>query len=1127
MAKLNPKLLVAVPKNMFDKPLSIDFLPLVKAIAKGVGHVIFGKIEELPEDATETLSAIGLVREPGELAFKLIKGSLERALFELVSEGIRDGVVSGKIDDISVVEQFVLTIPVEEFYIDQNFLNRPSDIPLIRQAKSLFQEWLKKMAIPFAASAAMVDRLPSYFVYALTQEWRRNAKLYQPFTEAIATPFDQAALREWAWTAYSAYLQRRIHEGIFFEPYSLKQIFIPLNAYYVGDVPRKNLYNQQQTFLPLNAYYAGDTARKNSPNQLVKTGQPQKRVVVSLDQEIDEWLERASPDDLIRVIAGGPGSGKSSFLTILAARLAFEAKTRVLLVPLFLIDPTKDIVDEVGRFVKEEGILRQNPIDPDSQESNLLLIFDGLDELAIQGKAAAETARDFVREVEKLVAKRNLAQVKLRVLLSGRELVVQEYESEFRRPRQILTLLPYVVCPSSNKDEEYVDPNGLLNINLRKQWWKNYGELTGKGYKDLPRELVDHKELDEITAQPLLNYLVALSLSRNKLDFTRDLNSNSIYSDLVAAVHEREYHRLGRPPGIRHMTSEEFFSVLEEIGIATWHGDGRTATVKGIEERLRKGRLNKLLEAFQENAKSGVTRLLAAFFFRQHGRNDSGDATFVFTHKSFGEYLTARRIVRTLEKMVRKLNEQVEDQYEGWDEREALRYWVEICGPSPISRDLHGFLLNEIKLRSFQIPPLQARLAEIFGYMLQHGMPMELLVDRRYEEKWFLARNSEEALLVALNSCARVTQARSPIRISKYTDQDPKVFGTWLKRIQGQRIINSFPDTVLITDCLSFLGLGAISLDVGDFYRARLDSVDLRNASCQLACFHEAHLTNADLQGSKLSDANFRQAHLENVKLQKACLEGADLREAHLERANLIEARLDGAHLEWAHLEGARLEGAHLEGAHLEGASLGGAHLDRAHFELGHLKGAYLKSASLVEAHLNRAHLEEADLQLANLKGAHLQEAHLAGANLEGAKLEEVHLEGADLRGVKFNGVHFERAHLEGALLVGVNLAGAHLRGAHLGRAILEDANLEAAKLAGADLTEAKLKGSKFDWADLEGACLKGAELIGVTFAEANLTRADLSRANLEGANLETANLTGAILTGINTKGAKLPGTHK
>jgi hypothetical protein len=376
---------------------------------------------------------------------------------------------------------------------------------------------------------------------------------------------------------------------------------------------------------------------------------------------------------------------------------------------LHLIDPSKDLVDEVARFVREEGVLVQNPLDPESPEPNLLIIFDGLDELASLGKAAAETARAFVREVERVVERRNAQKIKLRVLISGRELVVQENESEFRRPRQILTLLPYFQPEPREHDSytvlntvlerEHHDPNDLLKRDLRQDWWTNYGDLTGRGYKGLPDQL-NRDDLAEITAQPLLNYLVALSLTRDKLDFSKNINLNAIYADLLAAVHERGYEKRRSYVLIRHMKPEDFCRVLEEVGLAAWHGDGRTTTVREIEDHCRASGLGNLLDVFQDGAKSGVTRLLAAFFFRQYGQRASGDPTFVFTHKSFGEYLTARRVVRAIERVNRELLNRNENPDGGWDERDALKHWVQICGPSAISPYLHAFLLDEMKLRT-------------------------------------------------------------------------------------------------------------------------------------------------------------------------------------------------------------------------------------------------------------------------------------------------------------------------------------------------------------------------------------------------------------------------------------------
>ncbi len=231
------------------------------------------------------------------------------------------------------------------------------------------------------------------------------------------------------------------------------------------------------------------------------------------------------------------------------------------------------------------------------------------------------------------------------------------------------------------------------------------------------------------------------------------------------------------------MRLEEFSRVLEEIGLAAWQGDGRTTTVQEIEEHCRESGLGKLLDKFQEGAKAGVTRLLAAFFFRQYGQRASGDSTFVFTHKSFGEYLAARRVMREAEKIVRELESHAQNYDDGWDEQEALKHWAQICGPAAMSRYLHNFLLNELKLRPAEkLIRLQVLLAKLFSFMLQQGMPIELLQVAPFREALFQSRNAEEALLAALNACASVTGI-----VSKIEHPDPTAFGAWFKRIQGQR----------------------------------------------------------------------------------------------------------------------------------------------------------------------------------------------------------------------------------------------------------------------------------------------------------------------------------------------------
>jgi uncharacterized protein YjbI with pentapeptide repeats len=960
MTKSNPKLKATKPKNVFKKPLQADFKELFKALSNATGHTACGKWEEIGTDAVEALSAIGLATDPEELAFLLIRRSITKALFDLIGESAAQHLAEPKAEFNALVEQLNFSISARDLEIDRRFLDRPAELPLIEELQSLLQQWLQGLGVGKPTADAIVHRLPSYFVYALNQEWRRNAKSYRPLVEALDTPFAKAGDREWAWTAYAALLKRRIQEGIFDEPFSLGQMYVPLNAF----------FNEEK-------------AGKQPSDEMARGGRPRRRVVVELQKELEGWLHAPNPQDAIRVISGGPGSGKSSFARIFAAHLSDNPETKVLYVPLHLIDPAKDLVEEIGRFVRDEGVLLHNPLDPDSSEPNLLIIFDGLDELASQGKAAADTARAFVREVDRTVEKRNMQSVRLHVLISGRELVVQENESEFRRPRQILNLLPYYVPRPHDRErlqvpdaEEYHDAEKLLKTDLRQQWWKKYGDLTGKGFKGLPQEL-GREDLAEITAQPLLNYLVALSFTRKTLDFTKDINLNAIYADLVAAVHERAYEKHRAYGPIRHMKLEEFSRVLEEVGLASWHGDGRTTTVREIEEHCRASGVGVLLDAFQEGAKAGVTRLLAAFFFRQYGQRASGDPTFVFTHKSFGEYLTARRVVRAAERVIRELDHRAKNPDEGWDERDALKHWAQICGPSAISRYLHVFLLNQIKLRDAgELIQWQARLAGLFSYALQYGMPMEQLQVTPFRDTLFQSRNAEEALLAALNACARVTA-----QISAITHPNPTAFGSWFRRIQGQR---AGGDSVLAADCLSYLELEGTIVHISDFYTANFQCSDLRHAGAAFTCLIAANLQGANLQRADLNEANLDGANLEGANLQRVILDRAKLKRAKLDGANLHEANLHEANLQGANLQRANLQRANLQGANLQGTELQKANLEGAELQKANLEGANLEGANLHEANLQGANLQGANLQGANLQGTDLQKA-----NLEGAKLPE------------------------------------------------------------------------------------------------------------------------------------------
>jgi uncharacterized protein YjbI with pentapeptide repeats len=892
------------PVPVLQKSLTFNFNDISKALGKAGVDFAFGKWDSLAADGVDVLGALGLAAGAEEIAWLFVCRSLFQAMKNLVDE--KKELESEKLDFKLLQTKINDALANSSLSINKKFFEHPEKDKILGVIQPAFTQWLKDSGLSEVEAKAISQRLPIYFAAALHEEWGTRPKDYAVLQEKLDTPFTQANERLQAWLRYSTWLQKQVEEPMFLEAFSLKEVFVPLRAYYNRKVEKQKDEDLEE--------------RMGSSRKF-------ERIVVELETELEDWLRKAKRDDAIRLISGGPGSGKSSLTKMFAAKVAEKGNIRVLFIPLHHFEPSDDLIDAVGKFVKFDRLLPDNPLEAEHREERLLIIFDGLDELAMQGKIAEKTAQDFVEEVQRKVDRFNQHKTCVQVLISGREVVVQANERAFRKEGQIFYVLPYFLSEHDRK-QHYVDTEKLLEEDQRQLWWQHYGKASGRGYTGLPPEL-NQGNLTEITAQPLLNYLVALSLQRGELKFSEETNLNAVYADLLKAIYERGWAGY-QHAAIKGIEEKDFVRILEEIALACWHGNGRTTTVKEIESHCDKSRMKDVLTRFQtgcqEDSKASVTRLFTAFYFRKSGNDNSSENTFEFTHKSFGEYLTARRIVREVRLIHKKLEDRQTDPDEGWDEREALQRWAILSGSSAMDEYLFNFVMDEVRLEHLQdsshVAKWQQTFCHLIGFMLRHGMPMELLDPRpNFQEENRQARNSEDSLLAILGVFNRLTK-----NLSKINFPSRDALGTLLARLQGQRTGSSNPMSFY---CLSYLDLSRCILYVRDF-------------------------NHADLRGTNLKSSLLAYVHFVG---------------ANLEGANLVGAHIQGANLEGAILEGANLEGANLQGANLQGADLRGANL----------QGAYLHGAYLQGANLQGANLREAILQEANLEGTILEETILEG----------------------------------------------------------------------------------------------------------------------------------------------------
>ena len=1012
--KLTPKQLVK-PKA---KPLQ-----LLKGIAMITRDVATQNYSRLPAGVIDTISAITLDGKVESLAWKLISRSLVDALVMLIAEsgGVPDeeDIETGPLD-----KELDAFLEKEEYYVNSTFFEDPQHFKLLDDLRPLLTEYLLLFYFEDQQIENLLIRLKRYFLFALIHEWQGHFAEYAPLKDVLKTPFDKAGQKEQEWIVYSNYLVNEVHKPVFGESFSLDQVFVSLRATYKKELRQKKVRTKE----------VGE-------NEFQKE---QKEIVVDLETHLMEWIEKDDRQDAIRIIRGGPGNGKSSLLKILASKLV-EKNIKVLFVPLHRFNLEGVLKDSLRTFLSYDRYILYDPIEDIPEK--IVLIFDGLDELAMQGKVLADAAQSFLREVERSVSNYNVRGTKLQVIISGRDVIIQQNESDFRQEGQVLKLLPFYVNEYDKKPLE--DPQHLLRIDQRHLWWQRYGLVKGEVYKTMPEDLIN-EELDEITAQPLLNFLVAMSYERGEIKFDSNTNLNEIYADLLQAVYNRHYAVDDRNESKRkhrtvsNLEEEDFREIFQEIAIAAFHGAGRTTSIKNIKQHFKLCGLSGLLDDFVKDAEKGMVSLLTAFYFRQAGKSTEGSATFEFTHKSFGEYLAAANMVRHLNEMVEEMEERKISRRKGKDSKDCLIQWVRLFGPKVVYSDLVKFIQNELRIEHQkdpnQIERLRDGLLQLFEVFFDTGMPLEELRPRleTYKEENEWAINAEKALLVMLSQINGILG-----KVAAIPWPDKTFFGTWIGRLAGQR--ENSPDFVL--GFLNYMNLQKVILN----------SRDLKGADLKGADLSEANLIGVDLIGTDLSRTDLKGADLSQAKLIHAKLIEADLREAKLSRADFKEANLGGANLGGADLIGSDFSEAYLRRSNLNKADLRGADLRGADLRGADLNGAYLSGAKLNSANLIGADLRGAKLIEADLRGAKLSGADLSGADLSEAKLIEVDLNRAKLIRTRLSGVDLRGADLRGADLIAADMRGADMRGVYLSQAFLKGADLK-----GADLSEAQIEGAEW-----------------------------------------------------------------
>ncbi|WP_370030662.1 NACHT domain-containing protein [Qipengyuania mesophila] len=595
----------------------------------------------------------------GELPSNLIrnvklKDQLPKALWALLSESLHKAAISLARDydlPIGLSESDLKAVRVFEIdgsltiKISTDFFAPKSIFQLAKQLEPSLAHWLACLGLVDVDAANASHRLGPILAKCLHETWIENPKRYEIIENSVNSPFVKVAEQITKFTYYQTTLIEGPNERVFEETFSLSSIYIEPRYYRLEKMESKedlDFHSEAPQTAPL-------------------------KVGGWLATDLREWITKSKSSDAIRIISGGPGAGKSSFAKMFAAQLAME-EIPVFLIPLHQLEMDQPPAEAVRSFFSETDIFDLDPLTY-VHGDRVVIIFDGLDEIQLQGKGSTELAAQLVSGLSTWIDRLNTSKDRFRFIVTGRELSVQLADRTLKLPGKVLHLLPYYWDQEEFGNVIAPDEEGMFYADQRESWWQQYQRLKGHRPTGTPRQLLEG-EIGEVTAQPLLNYLVALALEQG-LELDENLNINTVYASLVTAVYKRSW--ADKPhPALGGVDEGEFVRLLEEIAVSVWHGAAKTTTVAEVEERCRSSGLAPLLAELKKSAASGVTSLMLAFYFRQKGRRPDGEQTFEFTHKTFMEYLVSLRVVRLIKQISKQRKENQKDLDSGWDSKTRL-----------------------------------------------------------------------------------------------------------------------------------------------------------------------------------------------------------------------------------------------------------------------------------------------------------------------------------------------------------------------------------------------------------------------------------------------------------------------
>ena len=750
----------------------------------------------------------------------------------------------------TLAEKEGLLLPID-------FIERPTNFYLFQNLRRFF---LEEALVGYDDNfkEEILNKINSSFARSIFEVFSKRPDQFKPLVEALDVPGAASAEMSLAWTSYRSKLSYEFNVRPVFgqedSRISLSQLYIPLRGFWVKE--KTEIYDIYESMSP-----------KENFN------------VVLLDEYLYDWSFQKDGSDWLRLIGGGPGSGKSTTLKSLASRISESESLRVLFIPLQYIDLEKDLRESINSFFVDsaDSAFTQPPLSRLSIEDGppLVLIFDGLDELVAPGEAAKEVVGTFANRLSNLVSAISTNGERLvKVIVSGRMPAFQS-AAKYLTPPPHGALETCGFLPISPTSDEQ---SSIWQIDQRPIWWKQYAKLTGQS--EAVPEAFSNEQLSGITHEPLLCYLLVLAgYATERWELAAE-NRNRIYEALVNSVYERGWgegtaKRLG--PG-RTLSKPDFNKLMETIALAAWlGGDARVASEDKFIESIDITNAHDAWSSFCDDNGSDVTNLAMNFYFKASERSQRG---FEFTHKSFGEYLSARALLYIAKEV--GLQSIKKQDY-------AMQDWFKSTRTGHLSKEVFDFLRDEVSWVISEggtddvdeILDLKSQFQNIAKRVSVEGFPPSIS-QSNWRKLEIEQANSECSIWAVLNACANA--------LYKYGYSDKCIVEIGWEDEDGLSEIilrlGRFESSAIIYQCLGYLNMEGQTLSGIYSHDVNFDGSILRNSLIASSNMFSGSFENADLEGCR-----FYESRIEKMNFSGAYVDGMIFHASKIKYSNFSNIR--------------------------------------------------------------------------------------------------------------------------------------------------------------------------------------------------------------------------------------------